>query len=172
MAELVDIVELVEHDLRHFREPAVDGQPAHPFPYDYPWNKQKMIEDKFRDWPKGLDEIQWGRSFLLMDQDQIVGHLNLKNIFEGSLHRAQLGMGIEVPYRGRGLGKQLITSALDWARDQTKLEWIDLSVFSYNLPARNLYASMGFEEICVLKDKIRVNGQSIDDILMTLKVVR
>lgn len=34
--------------------------------------------------------------------------------------------------------------------------------------ARKLYTSMGFKEILVYEDRIRVNGQSIDDVSMTL----
>ena len=170
LAQLEDIIDLVEHDLRHMREPGFNNLPAHPFPTDYQWNKEKMIEDKLKSWPKEVTELQWARSFIMIDKDLIVGHLNLKNLFEGSLHRAQLGMGIEAAYRGSGHGKNLLDFAIAWAREQKSLEWIDLSVFSHNLPARKLYASKGFEEIALMKDRVRVNGLSIDDIFMSMKI--
>ncbi len=172
LATMDDIYELVEHDLRHMREPGFNGQPAHPFPADFPWDKEKRLEEKLLSLPKKLTEARWQRSFIVTDCDFIIGHLNLKNLFEGSMHRAQLGMGIEIKYRHQGLGKKLMNSALAWAQEQTELDWIDLSVFSHNLPAKNLYASHGFIELSTHVDKIRVNGQSIDDTFMSLKLIR
>lgn len=172
LATMDDILDLVDHDLRHMREPGHDGQLAHPFPPDYPWDKEKRLTEKLNSFPKNIDEEGWQRSFIVTHDDLIVAHLNLKNNFEGMLHRAQLGMGIEAHYRGKGLGKKLLQFAIDWAKDQPTLEWIDLSVFAHNLPARKLYSSVGFEEIATYKDKIRVNGHSIDDVSMTLKLTK
>lgn len=172
LASLDDILDLVDHDLRHLREPGYEGSYSHPFPFDYLWEKDKMIKNKLDYWPREVTQVQWARSFLLLDQDKIVGHLNLKNNFEGSLHRAQLGMGIEADYRGRGFGKKMLEFAIDWAKEQPTLHWIDLTVFAHNLPARKLYASVGFKEVALYEDKVRVNGLSIDDISMSLKLIR
>jgi len=172
LATLDDILELVEHDIRHMREPGYEGQLAHPFPPDYPWDNEKRISEKLNSFPKNIDEEGWQRSFIITDGDLIIAHLNLKNLFEGTLHRAQLGMGIEAAYRGKGLGKKLLHHAIEWAKKQPTLEWIDLSVFAHNLPARKLYSSVGFEEVAVYKDKIRVKGHSIDDVTMTLKLTK
>lgn len=172
LATMDDLFELVEHDLRHMREPGFNNLPAHPFPADFPWNMEKRLEEKLTTIPRALTEPRWQRSFIISDQDKIVGHLNLKNLFEGCMHRAQLGMGIENSHRFKGLGKKLMNHAIVWAREETELEWIDLSVFSHNLPAKKLYSSFGFQEICVLQDKIRVNGLSIDDVVMALKLPR
>ncbi len=172
LANMDDIYELVEHDLRHMREPGFDGQPAHPFPADFPWNKEKRLEEKLVSLPRTLSEARWQRSFIVNDKNTIVAHLNLKNLFEGSMHRAQLGMGIETAYRHQGLGKSLMKSALMWAQEQGELDWVDLTVFSHNTPAKKLYASFDFLELYTHVDKIRVNGQSIDDISMSLKLIR
>lgn len=171
IATMEDILELVEHDIRHMREPGHGGLLAHPFPPDYPWDKEKKLSEKINGFPKNIDEEGWQRSFIVNDGELIIAHLNLKNNFEGMLHRAQLGMGIEAAYRGKGLGKKMLTFAINWAKEQPTLEWIDLSVFAHNLPARKLYSSLGFEEIATYKDKIRVNGLSIDDVSMTLKLI-
>jgi RimJ/RimL family protein N-acetyltransferase len=60
--------------------------------------------------------------------------------------------------------------ALEWAVAQPSLAWIDLQVFAHNLRARKLYESFGFREMSVTKDLFRVNGQSIDDVKMSLRV--
>ena len=79
-------------------------------------------------------------------------------------------MGLEIPLRGQGLGKRILDLAINWAKDQDSLSWIELSVFAHNTPARKLYSSVGFSEIAVLEDKLRVGGTSIDDVIMTLKL--
>ena len=170
IADFSHLAELVEHDIRHMREPGFEGLLAHPFPVDHPWDKTKMMNDKLKSWGSTLNEEFWSRSFLLFVDNEIVGHLNLKNKFFQSLHRAQLGMGIEQKARHMGLGKKLMEAALNWARTQESIEWIDLTVLAHNTPAKKLYASFGFEEICTIPDCLRVNGVSIDDTIMALKL--
>jgi RimJ/RimL family protein N-acetyltransferase len=87
------------------------------------------------------------------------------------LHRALLGMGIERPFTGKGNGRRLMEAAIAWARDTRRLSWIDLGVFANNVPARKLYARMGFVEIGMRRDAFRVDdGVSVDDISMTLEL--
>jgi len=84
------------------------------------------------------------------------------------MHRATLGMGIELGYRHMGLGKHLMNEATQWAKAHSFLKWIDLGVFSHNAPARRLYESCGFIECGRTIDAFRVDGHSIDDIQMVL----
>ena len=79
-------------------------------------------------------------------------------------------MGIEVPLRAQGYGKKLLQAAITWAKDQNSLTWIDLSVFAHNLPARKLYANSGFKEIATIEDRLLIDGLTIDDVIMTLKL--
>jgi RimJ/RimL family protein N-acetyltransferase len=170
LAELSDIVDLVDHDLRHFKEPGFQGQLAHPFPYNYEWNRDKMMDDKIQAWPKEITEEQWARSFIVLENGIIRGHLNLKNLFSGTLHRAQLGMGLEESIRGKGIGKELMKTAIQWARTQNTLHWLDLTVFAHNTPAINLYKTMGFSELYTIADRLRVEDVSIDDVYMVLNL--
>ena len=47
------------------------------------------------------------------------------------------------------------------------LHWVDLRVFANNHAARSLYRSLGFEEVGLLRDRFRIQGVSIDDVLMS-----
>ncbi|MBC7428716.1 MAG: GNAT family N-acetyltransferase [Bacteriovorax sp.] len=170
IAELADVLDVVEHDICHMREPGFNGTYAHPFPMDYPWDEDKMRSDKILAWDKEIGEPGWARSFLLIENGNIVGHLNLKNLFDGTLHRAQLGMGFEQHARGKGYGKILLNHAVDWAKKQESLDWLDLSVFAHNTPARKLYTNAGFQELFTFPDRLRVEGTSIDDVYMVLKI--
>lgn len=172
LATLEDVPALVSHEIKHMGEPAFEGLPAHPFPLDHVWDVTRKLSEKEKSIPLAVTEVGWQRCFILLDGEKIVGHLNLKNLFLGTLHRAQLGMGLNAEYRGQGLGKKLLQEAIAWAKTEPSLHWMDLSVFAHNTPARKLYSSVGFIEQYNFEDKIRVNGLSIDDIYMTLNLKR
>lgn len=170
IAELGDIPDIVAHDVRHKDEPGFNGLLAHPFLPGHPWDAEEIRNRMIASMSKDLDEEGWSRYFIIEVDGKVLGSLNLKNNFSGMLHRAQLGMGLEDALRGQGLGKKLLAFAIDWAKAQPSLFWIDLSVFAHNTPARKLYANAGFTEIAVLEDKLRVGHHQIDDVLMALKL--
>lgn len=58
-------------------------------------------------------------------------------------HIGTLGMGLVSGYRGQGLGKGMLTLALEQARER-KLERIQLSVLHDNDAAIGLYTRLGF----------------------------
>ena len=101
----------------------------------------------------------------------MVGHLYLAGgMLRSELHRVSLGMGIKSSHRRRGGGSLLLESAIEWARNQPIIAWIDLGVFSDNPGAQALYARHGFEVLGRTPDRFRVDGHSLDDITMTLDV--
>ena len=170
LAELADVMDVVDHDIRHHNEPGFNGLLSHPFEPGHPWDKIEIRKQVLLSISKDLYEEQWQRIFIIEANGKVLGSLNLKNNFSGSLHRAQLGMGLEIPLRGQGIGKQILQMAISWAKTQESLTWIDLSVFAHNIPAIKLYKSLGFNEVATLEDRFRINGVSIDDIFMTLKL--
>jgi len=129
-------------------------------------------------WP--LDRPGWHRWFVAEaapdttggnPDPRIVGHVNLKGDgLRTGVHRCELGIGIERPWRGTGLGRQLMTTALAFAENAPGLAWVDLRVFAHNARARQLYERLGFEEIGVVRDRLRIRGEVIDDVLMTRRV--
>lgn len=129
---------------------------------------QARHEERFR---LAVDEPGWERLWGVFDGAQMVGHVDLSGAsMHASLHRARLGLGLERPYRGRGIGLRLMQTAIAWARDEPSLEWVDLGVFAHNLVARGLYEKLGFSQIATVSDLFRVRGQSIDDVTMTLRL--
>jgi len=112
----------------------------------------------------------WERGFGLWVDGAVRGHLDLTGggLLTG-MHRASIGMGLERPWRGAGWGTQLLTQAIAWAR-AVGLAWLDLGVFSGNTPARALYRKLGFVELGTTVDAFRIDGQSVDDVAMTLRL--
>lgn len=121
-------------------------------------------------WSKDLDEPVWGRAFLLWAGDSVVGHVELRGgRIVAEMHRAVLGMGINRAFTGKGLGRQLAVAAIDWAREEAGLSWIDLGVFANNARARRLYASLGFVEQGAREDAFRIDaGITVTDVQMAL----
>ena len=119
-----------------------------------------------------LTEPKWRRAFAVVTEDgSFVGSCELKgDEWRAGLHRCELGIGIERPYRRLGLGRRLLEHAIDLARASSTIEWIDLYVFGHNAPARALYKSLGFQETGTVRDRFRIGGRSVDDVGMTLKI--
>ncbi len=114
----------------------------------------------------------WQRWFAAFDTDRRVGgHLDLKgDTMATGVHRCTLGIGIERPYRGRGLGRALMEAGIDLCRQADGVDWIDLYVFAHNEPARALYRKLGFVEIGTVTDRFRIGDTVIDDVIMSLPV--
>lgn len=119
-----------------------------------------------------LTEPKWRRAFVIVIEDgSFVGHADLKgDQFLAGLHRCELGIGIERPYRRLGLGRSLMERAIGLARDAKTIQWVDLYVFGHNAAARALYKDLGFEETGTVRDRFRIRGRSVDDVGMTLKI--
>jgi RimJ/RimL family protein N-acetyltransferase len=118
-----------------------------------------------------LDEPAWQRWFAAWSEKEIVGHVDLKGgQLKSTLHRCELGIGIERHARGVGLGRALMRHAIDYVQAIPGLDWLDLRTFGHNTPARALYQSLGFVEVGRVEDFIRIENERIDDVLMTLPV--
>ncbi len=124
-------------------------------------------------WSVEIGETGWRRAWGLFNQHDVVGYLYLAGgELASELHRVNLGMGVLGSYRRRGGATSLLDAAVRWARQQPNIEWIDLGVFSDNPGAQALYERHGFEVLGRTPDRFRVEGQSLDEILMTLNVAR
>jgi ribosomal protein S18 acetylase RimI-like enzyme len=78
-----------------------------------------------------------------------------------------LGMGVHRTYRRRGLGGRLLSTAVEWARDEARLKWIDLEVLSENHPAVALYLRSGFTMTARIADMLEIDGLAHDLTYMT-----
>ncbi len=114
----------------------------------------------------------WRRVLVAFNEmNDIVGHIDLKSHNQNYMnHRAILGMGVHRNFRKEGLGRLLIESIVDWVKNHTIIEQIDLWVLSNNTPAISLYKKLGFQKIGEIQDMFRVDGLSYNSIMMTKKI--
>ncbi len=79
------------------------------------------------------------------------------------------GMYVRPRARGTGIGRMLVAAIVEHARQHVEL--LQLFVVSDNLPARRLYASLGFVEYGIERHATKYRGQYHDDVLMALPLV-
>jgi ribosomal protein S18 acetylase RimI-like enzyme len=103
-----------------------------------------------------------------LDGTHLVGWIDLTpGPFEGLDHCARLGMGLLPAYRGRGLGRRLLTAAVDAGRKRG-FERIELEVFASNTAAIRLYESAGFTAEGRKRHARKLDGRYDDIVLYAL----
>lgn len=81
-------------------------------------------------------------------------------------HAASIGMGVHDDYAGRGIGRALLSAALDVADNWLNLTRIELSVYTDNERAIRLYHRAGFEVEGTLRNFAFRNGVLVDALTM------
>jgi ribosomal protein S18 acetylase RimI-like enzyme len=155
----------------HLRDNGANGTPLfQPMPRD----QSRMPAGLRLAFIKGLGvpvgQPGWRRLWLALGPTgAIAGHIDLRARPEPAAgHRAMLGMGVQRLYRRRGLGSQLVDTAVGWARSEAGVDWVDLEVLADNQPAVALYLRAHFRMIARIEDMVRVDGISHDLCYMTL----
>lgn len=168
---LDDLESFVSHLVRHIPESGRGGAPIYnPYSRFQAPNPERFREKRSEGWQIPLDQPRWIRTWGARDGQRIVGHAELHGgVISTESHRASLGMGVHAAFRRRGLGRRLLEACVEWAREQG-LVWLDLGVFADNAPARALYESAGFAEVGRREDRFRIDGHSICDIQMSLRL--
>jgi len=147
-----------------------------PFAPDDPDGPQGVSAEKLA---LTLADPGWHRCWIALRESdnnepisaRVIGHVDLKGHgLRAANHRCELGIGIERAYRGGGLGRRLMQAAIDFCVSAPSLEWLDLRVFAHNQKARALYQQLGFKEHGAYVDLVRIEGEPMDDVLMTLSV--
>lgn len=82
-------------------------------------------------------------------------------------HIGSLGIGVLAAYRGQGIGKALMNTALENAKLKG-LTRIELTVRENNKPAIALYEKMGFEKEGIHKNGVCIDGKYENHIFMAL----
>jgi RimJ/RimL family protein N-acetyltransferase len=171
--EARDATAYAEYIQLHVTESGKEGSPVFT-PGGARPGREEIRDNATARWARRMSEPNWGRGWLLRREKDggVVGHVELRGgRVAPELHRATLGMGMLRAYTGQGHGRRLLETAITWAREQPQLAWIDLGVFTGNVPAIKLYERCGFTREMVRVDAFRhESGVTIDDIFMTLRV--
>ena len=81
-------------------------------------------------------------------------------------------LAVHMGWQGRGIGTMLLRQVIEWARRSTSIRKIELNVRASNFGAISLYQKMGFQEEGRLKNRVKVNDDYVDDVVMGLGIIR
>ena len=93
---------------------------------------------------------------VVTDENKIIGFANLYN-YETEKQAFVGNVVIDETYRGKGLGKKLVSYMIEKAFAKYALPEVHISVFSDNIPALLLYAGFGFIPYDI-EEKTEPNG--------------
>jgi RimJ/RimL family protein N-acetyltransferase len=121
-------------------------------------------ESELREWIDGSYKSSTAYLFgiRLIDNDALIGYLELEGILWNH-GTAWLAIGIgEAEARGKGYGYEAIQMALSYAFGELNLHRVQLTVFSYNVPAIALYEKLGFQREGTYREMLHRDGQRYD----------
>lgn len=110
-----------------------------------------------------------GKMFILAESSGIiVGLINFQSEARRRIaHKGEFGMSVRQAWRGKGVGKILLQTLLEWAKANPLIEKISLTVHVTNEIAINLYKQFGFQEEGRRVREIKMpDGNYIDQIMM------
>lgn len=101
-------------------------------------------------------------------EQQIVGMLFfVTNTKKKNAHTGEFGVNVHPKFQAIGIGRALIETLLEWARQTEQIEKVFLQVFATNSNAIRLYQRMGFKEEGRFVGAIKqANGEYVDVIQM------
>ncbi|PGL71158.1 GNAT family protein [Bacillus sp. AFS055030] len=103
------------------------------------------------------------------DQIISIGSINSSQK-ERTKHVGTLGIVIKKEYWGLSLGKLLMKSLIDWAKQNDLTRRIQLVTNEENLKAIQLYKNLGFEIEGVMKEDTYINGKYCNTLMMGLLI--
>lgn len=81
-------------------------------------------------------------------------------------HVFSLGICLDAPFRGLGLGKQVIRRVLHWLFTEQQADRVELVVRDYNLRAIRCYEAVGFRHEGVRRSCGSCHGRAYSEMLM------
>jgi putative acetyltransferase len=132
----------------------------------------ELTDERFVQKIAALDGADNGHYLVAETAGEIVGHGMLDPLPLAAVrHVVHLTLVVHPGWQGRGVGRALLGSLIEWARAASAIEKIELNVRASNTAAQSLYRTMGFAEIGRWQRRVQVApGQFVDDVAMELLV--
>jgi len=141
----------------------------------------KTIPMKLDEYPNDLknelsliaEYINSQNSILLVAEfnSELIGNIDLTGSKRSKMfHTAMIGMGIKEKWRNQGLGRILIESVIEWAKENSEIELIWLDVYASNELGYNLYKNTGFKVSGIIKGFFKEGTEYKDKIQMYQRI--
>lgn len=100
--------------------------------------------------------------FIAKKDGKIIGTADFRgNTRDRLKHRGEMGISLVKAEWGKGVGKKLMESVIEFAKTEAQAEIISLEVRSDNIRAIKLYEKYGFEKIGHFEGYMKVDGQLV-----------
>ena len=115
-------------------------------------------------WRKRLADIPDNSHLLVAEvEGEIVGGLRLETMISKRWrHVASFGVSVESASQGKGVGRALITAALDLADNWLDIKRIEITAYTDNTGGIGLYKSLGFVIEGEMVDYAYRNGEYVN----------
>jgi RimJ/RimL family protein N-acetyltransferase len=170
MSDVV-IRRLTPEDVEQYRECRLEALQDSPtaFLSSYEEESQRSLEELSDRFPEQAPEHA---TFGAFDGERLVG---LTGIYREPRikrrHKANVvAVFVRPEYRGRGIGKQLVSAAIAFGRTIDGVERLELSVEATNETAKAVYRSLGFVTWGVEPEFLLYDGKRYDEESMSLKL--
>lgn len=131
----------------------------------------QMTLEQEREWIRQHTTQDNALLLVVEAEGEIVGALHC----EGSAdlftrHNVSFGVSLRADYRGKGIGTQLISECLAWARSKPYVRRVQLEVFANNEAAIQLYERLGFLTEGWRERAYYIDNHYVDTYLMSQQI--
>ncbi len=122
---------------------------------------------------KGVEHYRGVKNlFGAYKQGKLIGIVSLAQSDNPKLsHKANIwGLYVKSEHSGAGIGKKLVLHTLKFAKEELKVDMLNLAVASINPGAIRLYESLNFKRWGVEPDAVREGVESVDDYYYYLRI--
>ena len=144
-----------------YRDLRLEALKKDPTAFESSYEEQRLSKEN--KWKKGIHNVL----FAVSDGTPIG---MIVYVFEDKMktkHIANIyGVYVKKEFRGMGIGRQLIESAISMIKQNKNIIKINLTVNPKQKAALGLYKKFGFRKVALLKKDMYVNGKFYDELIM------
>jgi ribosomal-protein-alanine N-acetyltransferase len=100
--------------------------------------------------------------------DRVIGHVHFANVVRGAFHSCHLGFGLDRDLEGKGVMREALERAIDWAFEEALLHRIEANHRPDNVRSAGLLRRLGFVPQGYARDYLRIDGAWHDHVLTAL----
>ncbi|MEK4759643.1 GNAT family N-acetyltransferase [Viridibacillus sp. FSL E2-0187] len=165
----MDIKLLVSSDAKSYWDLRLDALKNNPEAFSSSYEEAIKRESPVEAVIKNLSS-EGTFTFGAFNDKELIGVVTLVQESTSKLHhRANIfAMYVSSKFRGLGVGKALLSAAIDHAKTIESIEKINLEVITTNDTARNLYINMGFKTYGLEERALKIKNGYYDSEYMVL----
>ena len=164
------IKKLIKHDAENYRNIRLEALYNNPDYFGTMYDQEAIVTiDKFR------ERIPVDNNNFILGSYQNKDLIGIVAFHQESRmkvrHKAYIrSMYVKPEYRKKGVGKLLLNETIERAKAIEEIEILLLDVVTNNLPAKQLYRSLGFQIYGIEKMAYKLNHQYFDLEYMSLRI--